>query len=168
MLKTIWLQWKGLIPITLEKGLAVFLSKKVSWVVLYLSGLNCFRICLIIFFWFVHVGDMVKVDNGDIVDVWSLQWNNVDHAYNWCNRFATNQGFNIHIQNGVKHKKHEYWASRFFVCSKEGMEKEKDPFVLVQQERRNNVGALQVLLFSDSLMGSIGSSTGLRNTTTSW
>ena len=32
---------------------------------------------------------MVRADNGEIVDIWSLEWKDLDHAYDWYNRYAT-------------------------------------------------------------------------------
>ena len=84
----------------------------------------------------VCTGDKVRADNGEIVDVWSLEWKDVDHAYDWYNRYATIKGFSIRKHTGFKHR-HGYWTSKAFVCSKEGMKIKKDLLVPVKRERQN-------------------------------
>ncbi|KAB1225189.1 Protein FAR1-RELATED SEQUENCE 5 [Morella rubra] len=82
-------------------------------------------------------GEMVRADNGKTISIWTLEFRDEKHAYNWYNHYAISIGFSIQRSSGFKNKEKGYYTVRTFVCSKEGMRKEKQQAVPLKKERRN-------------------------------
>ncbi|KAB1203979.1 Protein FAR1-RELATED SEQUENCE 5 [Morella rubra] len=80
---------------------------------------------------------MVRADNGEAINIWTLEFRDDEHAYDWYNRYAISAGFSIRRHAGFKNKEKGYYTSRSFVCSKEGLRKEKEQDVPAKKERWN-------------------------------